>query len=117
MRREGIFLHHIMDEMVFLEEQCSFTTYEDLIHDEVLKRSVLRSLEVIGEAAKNIPSTFRESHPEIPWKAMAGMRDRLIHAYFSVDWVIVWDVMTHEIPMQKHLIQVLFEQCREDKDC
>ena len=66
MKREGIFLHHIMDEMEFLEEQCGSITYDDLIHDEVLKRSVLRSLEVIGEAAKNIPSSFRENHPDVP---------------------------------------------------
>jgi uncharacterized protein with HEPN domain len=117
VKREGIFLHHIMDEMEFLEEHCGSITYDDLIHDEVLKRSVLRSLEVIGEAAKNIPSSFRENHPDVPWKAMAGMRDRLIHAYFSVDWIIVWDVLTHEIPIQKPLIHVLLEQCREDKGC
>lgn len=101
--------------MIFLEEQCGSVTYEDLIHDEVLKRSVLRSLEIIGEAAKNIPSSFRNCHPNVPWKAMAGMRDRLIHAYFSVDWIIVWDVLTREIPDQKHLIQVLIEECDGDK--
>lgn len=106
-----------MDEMVFPEEQCSSITYEDLIHDEVLKRSVLRSLEVIGEAAKNIPPSFRDSYPDVPWKAMAGMRDRLIHAYFSVDWIIVWDVLNHEIPNQKPLIHMLLEECREEKGC
>nr|WP_265582631.1 HepT-like ribonuclease domain-containing protein [Methanofollis aquaemaris] len=55
MKREGVYLHHILDEMVFLEEQCSAITYDDLVHDEVLKRSVLRSIEVIGEATKHLP--------------------------------------------------------------
>ncbi|WP_083523464.1 HepT-like ribonuclease domain-containing protein [Methanofollis ethanolicus] len=81
MKREGVFLHHIMDEMTFLEEQCGAITYDDLVKDEVLKRSVLRSIEAIGEAAKNLPPSFREAHPEVPWRAMAGMRDRLIHEH------------------------------------
>ena len=110
MKREEVFLHHILDEMIFLEEYCGAITYDDLVHDEVLKRSVLRSIEVIGEAAKNLPPTFREAHPEVPWKAMAGMRDRLIHVYFSVDWEIVWDVLIHEIPAQKPLICVLLKR-------
>lgn len=110
MKREEIFLRHILDEMVFLEEQCGAIGYEDLVHDEVLKRSVLRSIEVIGEAAKNLPLPFKEAHPEVPWKAMAGMRDRLIHAYFSVDWEIVWDVLTHETSAQKPLIRALLER-------
>jgi len=109
VRREEVFLRHIAEEMAFLEEHCGTITFDDLIHDEVLKRSVLRSIEVIGEAAKNLPPTFREAHPEVPWKSMAGMRDRLIHAYFSVDWEIVWDVITHEIPAQKPLIRALLD--------
>ena len=52
----------------------------------MLKRSFLRSIEVIGEAAKNVPESFRKESPELQWRDMAGMRDRLIHAYFSVDW-------------------------------
>lgn len=110
MKHEGIFLHHIMDEMVFLEGQCGAIAYDDLVQDEVLKRSVLRSIEVIGEAAKNLPPSFKEAHPEVPWREMAGMRDRLIHAYFSVDWEIVWDVLTHEIPAQKPQIRALLDR-------
>jgi len=110
VKREGVFLHHIMDEMVFLEEHCNSITYEDLVHDEVLKRSVLRSIEVIGEAAKNLPALFREAHTDIPWRAMAGMRDRLIHAYFSVDREIIRDVLTHEIPALKPRIHALPER-------
>lgn len=107
MKREEVYLHHIQDEMIFLETHCGTITYDDLVGDEVLKRSVLRSIEVIGEAAKHLPAPFRETHPEVPWKKMAGMRDRLVHAYFSVDWEIVWDVLTHEIPAQKPLIYAL----------
>jgi uncharacterized protein with HEPN domain len=98
LKSREIFLRHILDEMLFLHEYSSGITFDDLVGDEVLKRSFLRSIEVIGEAAKNIPLDYREKHPELPWKDMAGMRDRLIHAYFSVDWEIVWNVVKHEIP-------------------
>jgi len=109
VRREEVFLRHIAEEMAFLEEQCGAITFDDLVHDEVLKRSVLRSIEVIGEAAKNLPPPFREAHPEVPWKAMAGMRDRLIHAYLGGR--SVRDVITHEIPAQKPLIHALLDIC------
>ncbi len=58
----------------------------------------MRSLEIIGEAAKQVPEDFRNQHPNVQWKSMAGMRDRLIHAYFGVDYEIVWDVVQTRIP-------------------
>lgn len=105
-----IYLRHIMDEMLFLEKYSNNVSFDELKIDEVLKRSFLRSIEIIGEASKNIPSSFKDGHPEISWKDMAGMRDRLIHAYFSVDWDIVWDVVKKEIPKNKDLIQKLIDE-------
>lgn len=93
------------EEMAFLEEQCGAITCDDLVHDEVL----IGPPEVIGEAAKNLPPPFREAHPEVPWKAMAGMRDRLIHAYLGGR--SVRDVITHEIPAQKPLVHALLDIC------
>ena len=58
----------------------------------------MRSLEIIGEAAKQVPEDFRNQHQNVQWKSMAGMRDRLIHAYFGVDYEIVWDVVQTRIP-------------------
>lgn len=110
LKSAEIYLRHIMDEMLFLEKYSCNVTFDELKNDEVLKRSFLRSIEIIGEASKNTPSSFKEGHPEVPWKEMAGMRDRLIHAYFSVDWDIVWDVITKEIPENKILIQKLIEE-------
>lgn len=69
----------------------------------------MRSLEVIGEAAKNVPDTFRAQHPLVEWRGMAGMRDRLIHNYFGVDFELVWDVVQHRIPELRRGIAAILD--------
>lgn len=66
--------------------------------NETVQRAFVRSLEIIGKAAKQVPEDFRNQHPNVEWKSMAGMRDRLIHAYFGVDYEIVWDVVQTRVP-------------------
>ncbi len=98
MKRDSVYLDHILKEMDFLQGCMSQYAFADITRDEVLKRSVIRSLEVIGEAAKNVSPECRRRYPGIPWKGMAGLRDRLIHAYFSINWELVSDVILIEIP-------------------
>jgi uncharacterized protein with HEPN domain len=92
------FLKHINDECAFIVSIGEGLVYDDLLSDETLKRAVVRSLEIIGEATKKIPIEFRDNWKTIPWKNMAGMRDRLIHDYIGVNYNIVWDVITTKIP-------------------
>jgi len=92
------FLGHILIEANFILESCQGLNKEQLVNDPTLKRAVVRSLEIIGEATKNLSDEFKQQHSEIPWRQMAGMRDKLIHAYFGVDYDVVWDVITQEIP-------------------
>jgi len=92
------FLGHILIEANFILESCQGLNKEQLVNDPTLKRAVVRSLEIIGEATKNLSDEFKQQHPEIPWRQMAGMRDKLIHAYFGVDYDVVWDVITQEVP-------------------
>ena len=81
----------IVREAEFLESEAQRTNRAAFLDNEVLKRAFVRSVEVIGEAAKQVPEDTRAQFPNVEWKKMAGMRDRLIHDYAGVDYLIVWD--------------------------
>ena len=91
------FFKHIQDELNFLENNSRNLDYDSFYEDEVMKRAFARSLEIIGEAVKNVPDEIRSEYPEVDWKAIAGMRDKLIHHYFGVDYELVWDIIENEI--------------------
>jgi len=79
------------------------------MNDEVLQRACVRSLEVIGEAVKNLSEDFKIKEPDLEWRKIAGFRDKLIHYYFGVDWDIVWDVIRNKIPPLEKEIKQLIE--------
>jgi len=104
------YLRHIHDECLFIISVSENLLYKDFIEDETLKRAVVRSLEIIGEATKKIPADFKVKWKTIQWKNMAGMRDRLIHDYIGVNYAIVWDVMKNKIPnINKQISEFLNE--------
>lgn len=90
-------LRHMLDEVEYLLDQGRKHTKDDLLRDATLQRAFSRSIEILGEAAKQLSLEFRSQHPDVPWKAIAGMRDRLIHGYFAVDYDIVWDVVENKL--------------------
>lgn len=93
------YLKHIRDECLYILSITSKgITKEKFLNDETLKRAVVRSLEIIGEATKKIPADFKIKWDKVKWKEMAGMRDRLIHDYMGVNYSIVWDVIKNKIP-------------------
>ena len=103
------YLRHILDETEYLMNRAQGLTYEEFMDDPTLKRAFVRSLEIIGEAAKQIPPKMKEKYSHIEWRAMAGMRDRLIHRYFGVDYEIVWDVVVNKIPALSQAIRHIIE--------
>ncbi len=105
------YLRHILDEIAYVEGVAGDITQADFLVDETLKRSVVRSIEIIGEAAKKLPSDFKDKHPDVQWKRVAGMRDRLIHGYFGVDYYLAWDVATNKLPeLKRQIIQIIGDE-------
>lgn len=109
MKHPEPFLLHILDELVFLKKHTSGLSFGAFLKDEVLKRSVVRSLEVIGEAVKNLPLDFRKENPDVPWKEIAGLRDILIHDYFGIDYRAVWDIVKHQVPVLEKQVKGLLK--------
>ena len=103
------YLKHIHDECLYiLSVSKDDLSKDDLLNNETLKRAIIRSLEIIGEATKNIPAEFKVKWDSINWKSMAGMRDRLIHDYMGINYSIVWDVIINKIPeLSKQVIDVI----------
>jgi uncharacterized protein with HEPN domain len=100
-----IFLHDIVENIDRIERFTRDIGYEDFKNDEKTRFATIQCIEIIGEAAKHIPDTIRLQYPAIPWNDIAGMRDKLIHAYFSVDPLKVWKVIQEDIPPLKSQIE------------
>jgi len=106
------YLKHIRDELEYLEKASAELDKDKFINNLTLQRAFTRSLEIIGEATKNLPSDFKDKYSYLDWKSMAGMRDKLIHHYFGVDYDIVWDVVINEAPKLKKQISDLLQNLK-----
>jgi len=101
---------HIRQELEYLKIHSANQDYESFSRDETLKRAFSRSLEIIGEAIKNVPDDVKSKYPEVGWKAITGMRDKLIHHYFGVDYELVWDIVENEIDELLFQVDVILKE-------
>lgn len=111
MKRE--FLDYIDDIVEAMQKAMEFakdTDYDGFIKDAKTAYALVRALEIIGEAVKRVPEEIKSRYQEIPWKDMAGMRDKLIHGYFGVNLEVVWDTVKKKLPV----LMPLFEKILED---
>jgi len=101
---------HILEEIYFLKKEVRVLTEAKFLDDDKSKRAFARSLEIIGEAVKNLSEEVVIEHSEIEWRKIAGMRDKLIHGYFSVNYKLVWDVAKNVIPNLERQLQNIINE-------
>jgi uncharacterized protein with HEPN domain len=97
MKDDKVYLLHIMDSVKHILDY-TVDGKDSFINDHKTQDAVVRNLEIIGEAVKKLSEKLKSQHPDIPWKNIAGMRDKLIHEYFGVNLELVWDVVENELP-------------------
>lgn len=101
------YLKHILDEAKYLLDRSVGVDRDSFLQDETLKRAFARSIEVIGEAVKQIPDSLRQQYPNVEWHAIAGMRNRLIHVYYAVDYTFVWNAVVSHVPSLVENIELI----------
>ncbi len=109
MRESELLLKDILEAISAIERFVEGISFEDFMNNDEKSSAVIRKFEIIGEATKGLPEDLKDKHPEIPWKEMAGFRDKLIHFYFGVKYELVWQAIKKRLPRIKSLIQKILE--------
>ena len=108
-RNFKLYLKDILDAIEKIERYVKNLSLEDFTKNELVIDAVIRNFEIIGEASKNIPDDLKLSYPDIPWKEMTGMRNKMIHEYFGVDLDIVWKTVKTRLPQLAAVLKDIYE--------
>ena len=111
-RNISLFIRDILDCMSKIEEFIGDMSFDDFVKDDRTSSAVIRKLEIIGEAVKNIPEENIKKYPQVPWSDMARMRDKIIHFYHGVDYEIIWDVIKDRLPEIKSIIEMMLRDLK-----
>lgn len=110
-----VFLRHILESIGRIEEFTKGATKEEFLKSIQLQDSVIRRIEIIGEATKNLPTEFQKEYDEVAWSKMARTRDKLIHGYFGVDLKMAWDIVKNDLPELKAKVQKILAEIEKEK--
>jgi uncharacterized protein with HEPN domain len=113
-RADADFLRDIREAVRRIRMYTDATTYDRFLADFKTQDAVIRNLEIMGEAAKSLSPGLRGKYPDVPWKGMAGVRDRLIHHYFGVNLDIVWNIVEAELPALETQVEAILQQEHSD---
>ena len=114
-KNQMVFLEHILEIIIIIENYTKGITKKDFLNNQLLQDGIIRRLEIIGEAAKNIKLELRNNYPEVLWKDISGTRDKLIHHYFGVDLSITYSILKRRLPVLKKQIQKILDLERNKK--
>jgi len=109
MRDYSLYLSDILKAFEAIESFVEGQSFEDFKKDDKTSSAVIRKFEIIGEAAKQVPENVKQRYPSIPWKEMTGMRDKLIHFYFGVNYELLWQTIRNRIPEIKPVIRQILQ--------
>ena len=107
MKSDAVYLQHILEAIQQIALYTSEVSYEQFLQKRLVQDGVVRQLEIIGEASRNLSPEFRNSQPQIPWQQIIGLRNRVIHAYFEVNLTIIWEVVQNDLPTLREQLEPL----------
>ena len=107
MKSDAVYLQHILEAIQQIALYTSEVSYEQFLQKRLVQDGVVRQLEIIGEASRNLSPEFRNSQPQIPWQQIIGLRNRVIHAYFEINLTIIWEVVQNDLPTLRQQLEPL----------
>lgn len=110
MKNDSLYLRHILEAVERVREFTRGVSKERFLKDVLVQSAVIRQLEIVGEAVKNLSSSFRKHHKDVPWQDIAGLRDKLIHGYFGVDISLVWGICENDLPELEDFIWTVLKE-------